>query len=163
MYFAIPSIILIVVSLFLLRKKWWPYQWWEIIAVIIIIGIMLMLIPQLFNSVNTSGWITESVRTDELQVTTDQKYEYNIELVNIFQKNSSTRLYLKELNTSEEIRIPLNLSTTDIGMIFWEYVFVKLEETSNPDIYILYTTERSPFPGIKFEINIQKHSAIQIE
>ena len=162
-YLGVPSIILIVFSSVLLFKKWRASKWWEVIGVLLIMIAMLLMTPHLYKNVETSGWLTERVKSDGLQVTSDHKYEYNMELVNTFQKNSSARLRLKNMETSEEMRIPLNVSTKGVGAIFWEKAFGKLEVTNDRNIYLLYTTAASPFPGLQFEVNIQKGTAVKID
>lgn len=94
-YLGIPSILLIVVSSFLLLKKWSPSRWWEVIGVFMIMTAMLVLTPHLYKNVETSGWLTEKLETDSIQQTSDQRYMYCLELINLFQQNGSARLYLK--------------------------------------------------------------------
>ncbi|WP_246005890.1 hypothetical protein [Brevibacillus gelatini] len=129
LYLGIPSILLIVVSIFLLLKKWSPTKWWESIGIFIIIIAMLLMTPQLYKNVQTNGWLTEKIRTDSIQLTSDHRYEYCLELINLFQKNSSARLYIKNIETLEEIRIQLELPTKEITGVTWDDVnyFVKLE------------------------------------
>ncbi|MED1782885.1 hypothetical protein P4V43_13770 [Brevibacillus fortis] len=164
LYLGIPSIILVVVSSFLLLKKWSPSRWWEFIGVLIIVISLLLLTPHLYKNVETSGWLTEKIRTDSIQQTPDGRFEYCMELINLFQKNSSARLYLKNTETLEEIRIHLEFPTKEITGVSWGDVnyFVKLEPTTNSNIYILNTTEEFPFPNEKYEINILEKTAVKI-
>ncbi|WP_064200873.1 hypothetical protein [Brevibacillus brevis] len=164
LYLGIPSILLIVVSSFLLLKKWSPSRWWEFIGVLIIIIAMLLMTPHLYKNVETNGWLTEKIRTDSIQQTPDGRFEYCMELINLFQKNSSARLYLKNTQTLEEIRIHLEFPTKEITGVSWGDVnyFVKLEPTTNSNIYILNTTEEFPFPNEKYEINILEKTAVKI-
>ncbi|MCU6711248.1 hypothetical protein M6D81_21380 [Paenibacillus sp. J5C_2022] len=150
-YFGIPSILLITLSIVLLFKGWIPPSPWYIIAVSIVILCMLSLSPTLFKYVDTSGWLDENVTTDSLQITTDNMYEYQIELINLFQKNSYARLYLRSTSTDEEIRIPLDLPVKDIVVLFVEKNnnWIKLEKTSEEDIYIVLTTSQFSFPDEK--------------
>lgn len=126
---------------------------------------MLLMTPQLYKNVQTNGWLTEKIRTDSIQLTSDHRYEYCLELINLFQKNSSARLYVKNIETLEEIRIQLELPTKEITGVTWDDInyFVKLEPTTNENIYLLHTTKESPFPDEKYEINIQKKKAVKIK
>ncbi|MDH6348696.1 MULTISPECIES: hypothetical protein [unclassified Brevibacillus] len=163
-YLGIPSILLIVVSSFLLLKKWSPARWWEVIGVFMIMTAMLVLTPHLYKNVETSGWLTEKLETDSIQQTSDQRYMYCLELINLFQQNGSARLYLKNANTREELRIAVDLSLTKIQGISWGEVprFIKLEPTNDANIYILHTTESFPIPNEKFEIHIQEKTSVKI-
>ncbi|HBZ80143.1 MULTISPECIES: hypothetical protein [Brevibacillus] len=163
-YLGIPSILLIVVSSFLLLKKWSPARWWEVIGVFMIMTAMLVLTPHLYKNVETSGWLTEKLETDSIQQTSDQRYMYCLELINLFQQNGSARLYLKNANTREELRIAVDLPLTKIQGISWGEVprFIKLEPTNDANIYILHTTESFPIPNEKFEIHIQEKTSVKI-
>jgi len=77
-------------------------------ALCVIILLILLSVP-LYKNVNISGWFIENVETDSKQITSDHQYEYCIELVNTFQSNSSIRLYLKDMQSNEEIRMKLKL------------------------------------------------------
>ncbi|MDR5000591.1 hypothetical protein [Brevibacillus parabrevis] len=163
-YLGIPSILLIVVSSFLLLKKWSPSRWWEVIGVFMIMTAMLVLTPHLYKNVETSGWLTEKLETDSIQQTSDQRYMYCLELINLFQQNGSARLYLKNANTREELRIAVDLPLTKSQGISWGEVprFIKLEPTNDANIYILHTTESFPIPNEKFEIHIQEKTSVKI-
>ncbi|MGF9905482.1 hypothetical protein [Brevibacillus porteri] len=164
-YLGVPSVILIVFSSIMLWKKWRPSKWWEFIGVSMIIIVMILMTPHLYKNVETSGWLTEKLRTDSIQQTSDRQYEYCMEIANLFQKNGTARLYLKNTKTLEEIRIPLELPIKEIKFVSWGEVthFVKLEPTTNSNIYLLNTTEEFPFPGEKYEINIMEKTAVKIK
>ncbi|MFB7817162.1 hypothetical protein ACFC0X_23690 [Paenibacillus chitinolyticus] len=163
-YFGIPSILLIIVSLILLFKGWLPTSLWGIVAVSIIILFMLVLSPTLFKNVNTSGWLSESIVTDTLQITEDGQYEYQFELINLFQKNSHARLYIKSSSTGEEMRIPLDVPVNTINVLserkmnYW----ISLEETAEKYKYILYTTSKFPLEE-KYEVDIKKGKAVKVK
>ncbi|CAM4211540.1 hypothetical protein L1N85_14045 [Paenibacillus alkaliterrae] len=162
-YFGIPSLLLIILSIVLIIKAWQPSSIWGVIGVSILILSMLTLSPPLFKNVNTSGWLTEKVTTDTLQVTADGKYEYHLELVNLFQKNSYARLYLRSISTGEELRIPLEMEIYKIKGIslgrtnFW----ITLEQTLEPNKYSLRTTKDFPLQDGKYDIDINKGIAVK--
>ncbi|CAH1232836.1 hypothetical protein PAECIP111891_07101 [Paenibacillus allorhizoplanae] len=161
---GIPSLLLIVLSVILLVRRWSP-QRGGVLGIFALIVSMLLLTPLLYKSVDTSGWLTERVMTDSIQITTDGHYEYNIEVVNIFQRNSYARLYLKNVTTSEENRIRLTLPIYEIHGIGIEKVnyWVKLEPTSEADTYTLHTTKDFPLSGERFEVDVINGQAIKIE
>lgn len=164
-YLGIPTIILCGLSFYLLYKKWSPTKWWEAIGVSLLIIAMLFMTPQFYKNVDTSGWLTDKVQTDSIQQTSDHRFEYCIELINLFQKNSTSRLYLKNINTLEEVRIPLELPTKEVVGITWSSVnyFIKLEPTADSNIYLLTTTEDLPLATEKYEINVQEGTAVRIK
>ena len=137
---GIPSLILLAFSLFVLKMGGVKSSFGVLGACCVIILLILLSVP-LYKNVNISGWLIEDVDTDSKQITTDNQYEYCIELVNTFQRNSSVRLYLKNMQNNEEIRI-------------------KLDQTG---IYLLQTQAGSPFPKSTFEINIAERKAIRLE
>lgn len=164
-YFGVPSILLIIISLILLLKRWTPTSTWGIVGISVIILCMLVLSPVLFKNVNKSGWLSESIVTDTLQVTANGQLEYQLELVNLFQKNSLARLYVRRKSNDEEIRIPLEISLdkikglTEEKMNYW----ITLEQTLDTEKYILYTTSKFPLPNRKFEVYIGKKEAVEIQ
>ncbi|NEN87132.1 hypothetical protein [Paenibacillus elgii] len=164
-YFGIPSILLIILSIILLFKRWPSSSSWSIIGVFIIIICMLSLSSILFKNVNTSGWLTENITTDTLQTTADGQYEYQLELINLFQKNSYARLYLKNVSTGEEIRIPLEIPVTNIRGLSEGKVnyWIALEATSKRDVFILYTTSKFPLPNEKYEIDVKIGKAMKVQ
>lgn len=163
-YFGIPSILLIILSIISLFKGWIPSSPWRIVAVSIMILCMLSLSPTLFKNVDTNGWLEGEVTTDTLQITTDNTYEYQLELINLFQKNSYARLYLKSTSTDEEIRITLDIPVKEIAVLFVEenYHLIMLEATSEADIYILHPTSKLPFPDEKYKIDVKKREAVKV-
>ncbi|OUQ89836.1 hypothetical protein B5G50_02770 [Brevibacillus brevis] len=164
-YLGIPTIILCGLSFYLLYKKWSPTNWWEAIGVLLLMIAMLLMTPQFYKKVDTSGWLTDKVQTDSIQLTSDHRFEYCIELINLFQKNSTARLYLKNINTLEEVRIPLELPTKEVVGITWSSLdyFIKLEPTTDSNIYLLTTTEDLPLATEKYEINVQEGTGVRIK
>lgn len=126
---------------------------------------MIILSITLYKNVNTSGWLHEQITTDTLQVTEDGKYEYQLELINALQKNSYSQIYMKNVYTEEETRIPLDMPINKIKVLFIkeDYYWTKLEPTSKIDTYILETTMEFPFPGERYEIDIKNGEAKKME
>ncbi len=164
-YFGIPSILLIILSIFLFIKRWLPASSWGIVALSVIILCMLSLSPTLFKNVNKSGWLLENVVTDTLQITADGQYEYQFELVNLFQKNSNARLYVKRISDGEEMRISLDMPLNKIKGLSEEKVnyWVVMDGTSEKDKYIMHTTSKFPLPDRKYKVDLEKREAVKTE
>ncbi|MCM1988850.1 hypothetical protein [Oceanirhabdus seepicola] len=96
----------------------------------------------LIQSVNTQGWLTEKITSDPLKITSDEKYEYRIDLINVYQINSRARLYIRNVSTGEEMNIAIDIQTDKIAtlMISEDIDWVIMEPSGVSDRYILYTT-----------------------
>lgn len=165
LFFGFIAIILLCLSLYLLFSKKDQFVGWRVYwSVLLIVAMLTNSIP-LFSKVKVSGWLTEKVESDSIQTTSDNKFEYCLELVNMFQKNSSARLYVKNLSTQNELRIPLELPTNKVKAISWskENHFVFLEPTGNQHIYKLLILKKSPFPEMSFHIYVQEGLARKLD
>ena len=153
-WFAIPLLALIALSVRALAVKWAPKNVPGHVLLLMIIIAMFGFSANLFKHVRTLGWLTEVVRTDQLKITEDQRYEYQIELVNLFQRNSKARLYLRDTSTGEEMRIPVDIRTRDIRVLAHEEAWGLLEPAGVRDRYILTTTRELLIPVESFEIDV---------
>ena len=149
-------VILIIISIVCLIFGWLPRgeisQAVMIGVIIFITCLNIFLAPLPFEE---DGWTTERVHTlmrsggdGEILVhtTEDGKYEYFLELVNPSQRNSRARLFVRDMATSEEIRIPLDfknerlrarLASTLNEENAWAYL---VPSETSPFIYVLTTT-----------------------
>lgn len=111
------------------------------------------------------GWFKDTIRSDTLKNTTDQRYEYRIDLVNLFQKNSYATLYLKNTASGEEKNIPIDIQTKKITGIGIKEInnWGTLEPTDIFSLYILSTTEELRVPEEKFEIDIKKGTSSRLK
>jgi hypothetical protein len=153
----IPSLFLQISSLIFLRKGVPPASP-EGNAILYIKIILLFVFPIfLFQGVNTAGWLSERKFSDSLKTTSDQKYEYRIDLINLFQKDSRGRLYIRNLSTGEVKQIPVGIHTEKIIVLgqrsdYNEWVL--MEPTNRPDQYYLFTTKDLSLPKEEFEIDV---------
>ncbi|NBI31020.1 hypothetical protein [Chengkuizengella marina] len=151
----IPNFIITVVSIVLLIKGWIPSSLVTYAGFIICMIILVISSVSLFQGVNTKGWLTEVIRSDQLKITSDEKYEYRIDLINVFQKNSSARLYVRNMSTGEEANIPVDIHVDKIrGLRTIDIDWVIMELSDVPNRYILYTTKELGIPEEKFEIDV---------
>ncbi|MEX2460402.1 MAG: hypothetical protein WD469_03750 [Paenibacillaceae bacterium] len=166
-FFWIPSILLTVLSIRLLIKGWSPSS--NVAYLVLIFGIALLLIFSVFlyRGVNTRGWLTDKITSDSLKITSDKKYEYRIDLINLFQKNSHGRLYVRNVSTGEESNIAVDLHTNKIVSIgikqgrmnYW----VLMEPTDVSGRYNLNTTEEFGIPKEIFEIDVETGTSRRLE
>ena len=92
---------------------------------------------------NTKGWIEDIVFEDNIQITSDSKYRYDIELINWFQSNRSIRLHINNIETDENIYIPLDIivDENEMGYSGAYAAWSRLIATDNENIYLLETTK----------------------
>ncbi|WP_440110737.1 hypothetical protein [Paenibacillus sp. QZ-Y1] len=164
MYFGIPSILLVVLSIICFIKGWYPTTLFAYLSWVLLICCMFALTPMLVKSVDTQGWLTENITSDSLQVTDDDKYEYRLELINLFQENSHARLYLKNKNDGNVILVPLDLPIQQIKVLDMNSVnhWISLMPGEDSDLYILRTESKFPLPQVVFRVDTRQGNAIKI-
>jgi hypothetical protein len=163
----IPALIFVSLSFILIKRRWYPNG--IVVRTILplaIISVTCLLSIILFSSVHvrgyTKGWLSEIVDSDYTQVTPDGKYKYRIDIINMFQNNSSARLYMENVLTGEIISFPVNIATQEIITVSKrraeprvDEVWVKLDPTETENIYYLTTTDNLKERIEEFEINIE--------
>ncbi|MCM3038094.1 hypothetical protein M3201_00045 [Paenibacillus motobuensis] len=164
-FFWLPSLILVLLSIWLLHKRWDPLGGFGYGIVAFLIFLLLIFSCPLFEGVRTSGWLYEDVRADPTRLTMDGKLEYHLEIVNLYQRNSRERLFVKLISTGEEKNIPLDINATEadglsIGRSHWGWV--TMLPTEIPNQYLLNTTEYLDMPEKKFLINIENGTSKRI-
>ncbi|RXZ79065.1 hypothetical protein EBB07_24755 [Paenibacillaceae bacterium] len=160
LFFWIPSIFLSLLSIALFLKGWTPSN--NVARALFYFGVLLLLCFSvfLFKGVNTQGWLTERITSDSLKITSDLKYEYRIDLINLFQKNSQARLYVRNVSTGVESSIPVDIYTNKIFSIGIERGkgqlnnWVLMKPTDLPDRYYLSTTRELRIQEEQFKIDI---------
>ena len=105
-----------------------------------------------------------------VQTTEDEKYEYFLEVINSSQKNSRAQLFIRDVTTKEETRMPLkmknkrlrfNPASTSSVEDAWSHL--KPSDISS-SIYILTTFNRRSNNEIEtFEIDMEKRTSRRIE
>jgi len=179
----VPALIFTAASIVLLKKGWQPSNIYaQIFLAIALIAISVFFYFNLFCAVHargyTVGWLTESVRSDYTQITSDGKYEYRLEIINAFQRNSTARLYVKDMFVGEEMTIPVSANTKNIGVIMGGVgsrtpepevlpVWSELTPSETVSVYILATTEHfermSKNPTEIFNIDMEARTSYRIE
>ncbi len=152
-FLGVSSLVMIGLLVYIIKNNWFPRT--TLTRFCLLGGIILIIIiitTTCFRYSTTYGWFRNVVYSDYLQTTDDEKYEYRLELVNLFQKNQYARLYVKNNTTGEEIKIMLDLPLDKIGAlqggVGYEYpepmipkVWSQLSQTAREEIYILKTTD----------------------
>ncbi|WP_289356179.1 hypothetical protein [Paenibacillus sp. S-12] len=162
---AIPVLLFAIVFTIILIKGWAPTSGIDYVGIGIGLVLATLISAALIQSVNTHGWANEKIESDSIKVTIDGQYEYRIDLINLFQRNSHARLYLKDLSLGKETIIPVDIQTSKIVGLGVKKVnhWVMLEPTNTASEYILYTTEELGIPEEKFEIDIRAGKSIRLK
>ncbi|MDG0874819.1 copper transporter family protein [Paenibacillus thiaminolyticus] len=162
---GIPVLLFAILFSILLIKGWNPTSRADYIGICVGLVLLTLLSAALIQSVSTQGWANEKITSDSLKITADEKYEYRVDLIKLFQRNSHARLYLKDVDSGEEMYIPIDIKTRKIVVLGVNEVnhWVKLEATDNSFQYILYTTKELGIPEEKFEIDIKAGTSTRLE
>ncbi|WIM41059.1 hypothetical protein PO903_09395 [Paenibacillus sp. PK4536] len=116
--------------------------------------VLLALSVSQFKAIEPAGWLTERIETHELVTTSDQQYQYRLELVNTFQSNEKVRLYLKHIHTGKESKIDLAI---DLGAAYSiqssDEGWVNMESTDQPHRYIMTINDVFSIPKDTFLID----------
>ncbi len=107
--FGVPSIIIVLISLTYIWQGWAPFNGIKYIVSAILMVTLLFFSYYMVDGTPTRGWLYDDVRSDPVRLTSDHKYEYRIDLINPFQRNSREQLHLKNVSTGKEINIPIVL------------------------------------------------------
>ncbi|AIQ17131.1 hypothetical protein H70357_11015 [Paenibacillus sp. FSL H7-0357] len=153
---GIPVLLFAVLFIVLLIKRWTPTSRVDYVGICLVVVLSTVLSVALFQSVSTHGWANEKIKSDSIKITADEKYEYRIDLINLFQRNSHARLYLKDIGSGEEMYIPIDIQTRKIIGLGVSKVnhWVELEAMDKASYYILYTTKDLGIPEEEFKIDI---------
>ncbi|MDT0123737.1 hypothetical protein Q9R46_13845 [Paenibacillus sp. RRE4] len=144
---GIPSLMINMISVVILIRKWNSSL---SISTMIYGGLFILILmcctPAFINALEHSVK-PERVESDPVSRTSDQKYEYNLEIINMSQRNNQVNLIVKEVsNQAVKKTIPLDLDAKEIAAITtspgsdWQWTV--LEPTEEPEIYKLTTTEK---------------------
>ncbi len=98
---GIPSLMINMISIVVLIRKWnSPLSISTLIYGIIFIFILIFCTPAFINALEYTAK-QEQVESDPFRRTSDQKYKYNLEIINMSQRNNQVNLIVKEVsNTS---------------------------------------------------------------
>ncbi|MFC3800910.1 hypothetical protein [Cohnella sp. GCM10012308] len=164
-YSGIPCLVISVIFLFLLLKSWTPIGGIKQAGALMGMMLLLALSVLLLRNVHTEGWLSEKVTSDSMKFTTDGKYEYRLELINLFQRNSKARLYLKRVSDGKIKTIPVEIQTNRIVGLGVKRVnnWAVLEKTDTRDHYDLVTTKELQRSEEKFEIDMVAGTSKRME
>lgn len=164
--YGIPCLGGVLVFSGLLFKKWQPSNKHGYGLVITGISIVIIFSVLLVRNTPVSGWLVENVNSDTLKKTADQQYEYRLDLVNLFQKNSEARLYTRNIKTGEEQLIDLAIDTDSLTGLFniesdieKDWVIMHPNEDG---YYYLITTEELAIPEEKFKVDMENGESSKI-
>ena len=155
----VPSLVVTTLFIRLLRKGWIPAGSLSNVGIVLGMVLLVVLSVLLFRAVNVYGWLLENVDIDSLTRTSDGRFEYRFELVNMFQRNSRSRLYLRDVSTGKVTFIPfdINRRLSSYGTDT-DFKWVTLEPTDAPGQYTLSTTRYLYIPQERYEIDVETKS-----
>jgi hypothetical protein len=167
LFIWVPALGFVILLIVLLKKKKLPKKMiLQIISFPVVTLLSLFFVVNFIVYTNTAGWLTPNIRTDYVQITCDGKYEYQLEIINLFQRNSRVRLHIKDLSSQKEMTLPLSFSIREIRGITIPHTpfhWITMESTDTPGQYIAWTTDRLSlnFSEI-FEINIESETSVKL-
>ena len=166
----VPSLGLIVYSAVLLSRGWVPPPakgytgLWIVIFILFYVGVSTLTGPY-----RAEGWLYDSIDHDNLKMTSDGNYEYRLELINWRQRNGRQQLYLRNVETGQDMYILVDIDIEELrglagGGPNWAYAL--LLPTEVPDQYEMVTTENLPYRDRnvrRFLIDIRAGTSRRIE
>ncbi|MDR2572085.1 MAG: hypothetical protein LBD23_17545 [Oscillospiraceae bacterium] len=171
-----PALIFNVVSIILLIKNKIPSnKIAQIVLILLIVAVTVFISFMLFLNVDVRERLRDKITRDSIQITSDEKYKYRLELVNLFiSRNNHAQLYVKEISTGEEFYIPVSIRMREIkglsvpgstnskeSRLFW--VWSNMIPSDTEETYILTTTERLKSEIEVFEIDMETMTSRRIE
>ncbi|MFD1883909.1 hypothetical protein [Paenibacillus wenxiniae] len=158
---AVPMLLLSFLFAYLLSKKWTPRDKEQRMLLYTTCVINMLFSVVLVSSLYTNGWTNTHSERDTLKVTDDQKYEYQIELVNLFQRNSYARLHLRNVQSDARSSIRVDMHSNEIVALGVSNInnWVELKSTTSSEKYILRTTADLGIPEESFIIDVLAENA----
>jgi len=100
------------------------------------------------------GPVQDSIHSDILRPTDDGLFQYRFELVNPFQRNATARLFIRDLETEEEMLIYLDVFARDIHGFSSlgdnrGFLWARMEQGEQEGQYILRVPAGVPYRTIK--------------
>lgn len=164
---GIPSLMINMISIVVLIRKWnSSLSISTMIYGVIFILILMFCTPAFINALEHTVK-PEQVESDPFSRTSDQKYAYNLEIINMSQRNNQVNLIVKEVsNQAVKKTIPLDLDAKEIVTITTgpgsDWKWTVLEPTEKPEIYKLTITEKLGIHKV-FRINIVEGLSLEMK
>ncbi|MBB6022782.1 hypothetical protein HNR77_003881 [Paenibacillus sp. JGP012] len=144
---GILSLMINMISIVVLIRKWnSQLSISTMIYGVIFIFILIFCTPAFINALEHTVK-PEQVESDPFSRTSDQKYAYNLVIINMSQRNNQVNLIVKKVSDpAVKKTIPLDLDAKEIAALTtgpgsdWQWTV--LEPTEKPEIYKLTTTEK---------------------
>ncbi|CAM4107896.1 hypothetical protein GCM10007362_34090 [Saccharibacillus endophyticus] len=160
---GIPMLLLSVLSLIMSFGR--P-RWSGRILRILVLSASIFLISIAWNSVkelSPEAWLTERVDSNMFKITEDDRYVYQIEIVNRYQRNEHARLFVERRIGAQEKYIELDLSSAEMsGMLYSEYDWGELTLKQGKYIYLLSPSPERGNADWQFEVNMADWTAKRI-
>ncbi|WP_458123226.1 hypothetical protein [Paenibacillus sp. Z3-2] len=147
LFYGVPSLIVNMISIVILIRKWNSQLSVNTMIVGGVFIFILLFCTPAFVTALQNTVKSDQVESDPVSYTSDQKYQYNIELIKMSQRNNQVNLIVKDVSgKAEKKAIPLDLDTEEIIALTtgpgsnWQWAV--LEPTEKPELYKLTTTEK---------------------
>lgn len=113
---GIPSLMIHMISIVVLIRKWnSQLSISNMIYGVVFIFILMFCTPAFINALEHTVK-PERVESDPVSRTSDEKYEYNLEIINMSQRNNQVNLIVKEVsNQADQLTISLALDAKEIA------------------------------------------------
>ena len=177
-----PALIISAASWVLLKRGWEPSGQMLVVGLVLLTAFFSFF---LFREARISGWMREDIKRDWVQITSDGKYEYRVEVVNLHRFYNRVKLHLVDLSTNEAVSIPLLKRKGEFARIsgegnrhpspqtsfeLSEATSSELLHTEKSHIYILTTTVFE-IPTVEihqgrnivvFEVNMESKTSVEL-
>lgn len=156
-----PAIILLVIPLILIRSQR-RFEYTILIWPLIISHFFLAV--QLYKAVDIEGWLTEAISREPVKTTSDGMYDYRLELINSYQKNSFARLYIHDNVKGHDIYIPVKLKVDEV-QIKWlgegeKWSWSLLSRLKDENQFELHISRVSSLPSLIFHVDIKNKTSV---
>lgn len=137
-----------------------PLKW----LLLAVTGVMLITAWNDARTITPSGWLTENVKSDTLKITEDDRYMYQMEVVNRYQRNDYARLFIEKRQSGLEQRIPLELSTAEINdIVLSGSDWGKMTAQQGDYIFMLSPTDAVSEATWRFEVDLEDWEAKRLQ
>lgn len=110
--------------------------------------------------IGTEGWLSVRVDSNMLKITEDDRYVYQLEIVNRYQNNEHVRLFVEKRIGAREKYIELDLSRNEMSdLLDSGYDWVELTPKQGNYRYTLSPTDEVDGADWEFEVNLADWTA----
>jgi len=106
------------------------------------------------------GWLEPYVQSDTLKITKDGRYIYQVEVVNLTQRNRSARLFVEKREGGWEQRVPLEMSAQEMrDMVYSGADWGRLVSGEGDYTFVLSPTGEVSQADWQFDVDLKNGQA----